>query len=60
MEHQKKLNLLNEPRDSKFVTRKWNITNDQSNANCDAENETIYITKDLKSNLVTTMMVTFQ
>ena len=29
MEHQKKLNLLNEPRDSKFVTRKWNFVNDQ-------------------------------
>ena len=59
MEHQKKLNLLNEPRDSKFLTRKWNFVNDQSNANCDAENETICITKDLKSNLVITMVVTF-
>ena len=25
MEHQKLLNLLNEPNNSKFVTRKWNI-----------------------------------
>ena len=25
MEQQKILNLLNEPNDSKFVTRKWNI-----------------------------------
>ena len=33
MEHQKILNLLNEANDSKFVTRKWNIVNDQSNAN---------------------------
>ena len=33
MEHKKKLNLFNEPKDSKFVTRKWNIVNDQSNAN---------------------------
>ena len=33
MEHQKILNLLNEANDSKFVTRKWNLFNDQSNAN---------------------------
>ena len=39
MEHQKILNLLNEASDSKFVTRKWNIVNDQSNANYDVENE---------------------
>ena len=31
MEHQKKLNLFNEGNDSKFVTRKWNIVNDNSN-----------------------------
>ena len=35
MEHQKILNLLNEPSNSKFVTRKWNIANDQSNVNYD-------------------------
>ena len=35
MEHQKSLNLLNEESNSKFVTRKWNIVNDQSNANYD-------------------------
>ena len=29
MEHQKILNLLNEAKDLKFVTRKWNIVNDQ-------------------------------
>ena len=51
MEHQKILNLLNEPKDSKFVTRKWNILNDQSNANYDVGNEVIYNTEDLKSNL---------
>ena len=39
MEHQKILNLLNEASDSKFVTRKWNIVNDQSNSNYDVENE---------------------
>ena len=38
MEHQKILNLLNEARDSKFVTRKWNIANDQSNGDYDAGN----------------------
>ena len=30
MEHQKILNLLNDVNDSKFVTRKWNIVNDNS------------------------------
>ena len=38
MEHQKILNLLNEESNSKFVTRKWNIVNDQSNANHDVGN----------------------
>ena len=33
MEHQKILNSLNEVNDSKFVTRKWNIVNDNSNTN---------------------------
>ena len=35
MKHKKTLNLLNEPNASKFVTGKWNIVNDQSNANYD-------------------------
>ena len=35
MEHQKILNSLNEPSDSKFVTRKWDIANDQSTQICD-------------------------
>ena len=35
MEHQTILKLLNEASDSKFVTRKWNIVNDQSNAKYD-------------------------
>ena len=51
MEYQKILNLLNEANDSKFVTRKWNIVNDQSNANYDAGNETVFNTEVLKSNL---------
>ena len=29
MEHQKNLNSLNELNNSKFLTRKWNIVNDQ-------------------------------
>ena len=39
MEHQKILNLLNEASDSKVLTRKWNIVNDQSKANYDIGNE---------------------
>ena len=45
MEHLKILNSLNEPNDSKFVTRQWNIVNDQSNANHDVGNGIIYSTK---------------
>ena len=41
---------MNEQIDSKFVTRKWNIDNDQLNANHDARNEILYNTKGLKSN----------
>ena len=36
---------------SKFVTRKWNILNDQSNANYDVGNEIIYNAEVLKLNL---------
>ena len=50
MEYQKILNLLNESNYSKFVTRKWKIVNDQSNANYDVGNKTIYNTWVLKSN----------
>ena len=42
---------MNEANYSKFVTRKWNIVNDQSNANYDVGNEIIYNTEVLKSNL---------
>ena len=48
MEHQKILNLLNVANDSKFVTRKWNIVNDQSNASYNVGNEIIYSTEVLK------------
>ena len=51
MEHQKVLNVLNKANDSKFVTRKWNIVNYQSNANYNVENEIIYNAEILKSNL---------
>ena len=51
MEHQKILNLLNKTSDYKFARRKWNIANDQSNANCDVGNGIIYNTEALKSNL---------
>ena len=51
MEHQKILNLLNETSDSKFVTGKWNVGNDQSNTNYDVGNKIIYNTEVLKSNL---------
>ena len=44
MEHQEILNLLNEASDCKFLTRKWNIANDQSESNYGAGNEIIYNT----------------
>ena len=44
-------NLLNHGNDFKFVTRKWNIVNDNSKANYEAENEMVYNTEVLKSNL---------
>ena len=49
MERQKILNLLNEANDPKFVTRKWNIVNDNSSSG--VGNEIIYNTEVLKSNL---------
>ena len=51
MEHQKILNLLNESSNSKFVTIKWNIVNDNSKAGCGVEKQNTYITKVLKSNI---------
>ena len=45
------MNLLNEASDSKFLTRKWNIANDQSNANYDVGNKIIYSTEVSKSDL---------
>ena len=51
MDHQKILNSLNEANDYKIVARKWNIANDQSNANYDVGNEIICYTKVLKYSL---------
>ena len=42
---------MNEANDSKFVTRKWNIVNDNSKVNYDAANEITYNTEVSKSNL---------
>ena len=51
MEHKKILNLLNEANNSRFVTGRWNIANDNSNANYEVGNETKYNTEIFKSNL---------
>ena len=51
MEQLKALNLLNEAIDSNFVTRKWNIGNNNSKSNYDTSNEITYNTEVLKSNL---------
>ena len=51
MEHQKILNLLYDANDHKFVTRKWNIVNGNSNSNYAAANEITYNTEILKSNI---------
>ena len=51
MESQKIPNLLNEASNSKSVTRKWNIVNDQSSPNYTVGNEIIYNAEVLKSNL---------
>ena len=51
MKHQKILNLLNDANDSKFVKRKWNIVNDNSNSNYAAANEITFNTETLKPNL---------
>ena len=45
------LNLLDEANDFKFVTKKWNIVNDNQKANYGVGSEVINNTEDLKSNL---------
>ena len=51
MKYHKILNSLNKSSNSKFVARKWNIVNDQTNANYDVRNEIFHNTEVLKSNL---------
>ena len=51
MKNKKILNLLNEGSDSTFMKRKWNIANDQLNANYDVGNEINYNEKVMKSYL---------
>ena len=51
MEHQKIWNLLNEEYNTKLITRKWNVVNDNSKTNYDATNENTSNTDILKSNL---------
>ena len=51
MENQKILNLLNEAKEFKFVTKKCNIVNDDSKANYGVGNEVTYNAEVLKSNL---------
>ena len=48
MEHHKILILLNETNDSKFLTIKWNIVNDNSKANCNEAKEIVHNTEVLK------------
>ena len=49
MEYQEILNLLNEVSNCKFVTRKWNVANDNSNVNYDVPNEITYNSEVLES-----------
>ena len=42
---------MNDANDSKFVSRKWNIFNDNLNSNYAVANEIAYKTEILKSNL---------
>ena len=51
MEYSKLLHLLNEPNNSKLITRKWTIANDISNSSCDVGTEIIYNTEVLKFSL---------
>lgn len=51
MEHKKNCDILNEASSSTSVTRKQNIVNDQSNANCDVRTENTCNTEVLHSNL---------
>ena len=60
MKHQKILNFLNKANDSNFVTRKWNIVNDNSKANFERGNEITYNTEVLNLIFGITTMLAFQ
>ena len=60
MKHQKILNFLNKANDSKFVTRKWNIVNDNSKASFERGNEITYNTEVLNLIFGITTMLAFQ
>ena len=60
MKHQKILNFLNKANDSKFVTKKWNIVNDNSKANFERGNEITYNTEVLNLIFGITTMLAFQ
>ena len=51
IKNQKVVNVSNEASDSNFVTRKWNIVNDQSSVTYDVGNKIIYSAEVLKCNL---------
>ena len=51
MKHQKILNLLNDANDPKFMKRKWNIVNNDSNSNYATANEITFKAEILKPNL---------
>ena len=45
------LNLLNEASDSKFISRNWDIVDNQAKENYSVRNEIIHNTEELKANL---------
>ena len=47
IKHQKILNFFNEADNSKFMTRKWNIINNNSKANYEEGNAIIYNTENI-------------
>ena len=57
MKYQKVLNLLNEVNDPKFMTRKWNIFNNNSNVKYGVGNEINYNTDVLNLIFVITTLL---
>ena len=57
MKHQEILNLMNDANDSKFLTRKWNIANDNSKAKYRVEVKLSIIQKFLNLIFVITTML---